>query len=160
MICRSPPVLEPYLNCPPPIHELQEQLDRKNSRTKQDALQAKRFRSRLFLRLQTWVDTRFQELLELASRAGQYNTTVRYDQYDNVIVEEKRDFLNNVVWVRIRTRKGDVETIEDEEVLAALDITEETVSGPGPDGGGQGGRGAAGGEGREGDITTSVMLPG
>lgn len=52
----------------------------------------------------------------------------RYDQYDNIIVEEKRDFLNNVVWVRVRTKSGEIETIEDEEELAAMDITEETVS--------------------------------
>ena len=53
---------------------------------------------------------------------------VRYDQYDNVIIEEKRDFLNNVIWMRVKSRQGgEVEVIDDPEELAAMDITEETV---------------------------------
>lgn len=35
--------------------------------------------------------------------------------------------MNNIVWVRVKTKGGEVETIEDEEELAAMDITEETV---------------------------------
>ena len=81
----SPFLVQPLLlaNLTP----MQEQLDRKNSRTKQDSLQAKRFRDRLILRLQGWVDDRFSDLLALAAKTGEYNTTVRYDQYDNVIIE-------------------------------------------------------------------------
>lgn len=56
----------------------QDQLDRKNSRTKQDALQAKRFRDRLVLRLRAWADNRFADLLDLASKAGEYNSAVRW----------------------------------------------------------------------------------
>ncbi|GAX84704.1 hypothetical protein CEUSTIGMA_g12126.t1 [Chlamydomonas eustigma] len=109
------------------IVELQEQLDKKNSRTKQDAQQAKRFRNRLVLRLQSWVDNRFRELLDLASKIGEYNMVVKYDQYDNIILEEKRDFLNHLVWVKLRTRAGTIETLETEEELAMIDITEESL---------------------------------
>jgi hypothetical protein len=41
--------------------------------------------------------------------------------------QEKRDFLNNVVWVKVKSKLGEVEMIEDQEELAAMDITDETV---------------------------------
>jgi hypothetical protein len=77
--------------------------------------------------MQSWVDNRFQDLLDLAAQAGEFNSVVKYDQYDNVILEEKRDFLNNLTYVKRRTRKGEVEDVFDEDELVAMDITTEEV---------------------------------
>lgn len=73
------------------------------------------------------MDERFRDVLELSTKVGELNTLIRYDQYENVILEEKRDFLNSLTWVKRRNRKGEEEDVFDEEELAAMEIREEEV---------------------------------
>ena len=109
------------------VIELQEQLDKKNSKFKQSVMKAKHYKDRLFLRLQTWVDQRFKDLMLLAESTGDFNRELSYDQHGNMIVEEKRDHLGQLKYVRIQTPEGQQHDIFEQEELRGMDITTESV---------------------------------
>mmetsp|Transcript_30706 Transcript_30706/g.68015 ORF Transcript_30706/g.68015 Transcript_30706/m.68015 type:complete len:793 (+) Transcript_30706:137-2515(+) len=109
------------------VVELQERLDEQYQRTKMDAQRPKRFRNKLFLRLQAWVDKQFVELKEMAEATGHPNKLVKVDRKGNYILEERRDFLNNLIYIKRKTLLGKEEEVLDEEELRGLEFNEEEL---------------------------------
>jgi len=110
------------------VIEVQERLDRQLARTKMEGLPPKKWKQRLMDMLKEHVEAKFERLTELAETCGVANKTIKYTAAGDIIMDDRRDYMGNLVAVRLMSAQtGKESIITDEAALAALDITEEEV---------------------------------
>ncbi|KAG2492926.1 hypothetical protein HYH03_008836 [Edaphochlamys debaryana] len=108
------------------VIELQELLDAEYRRVKMGAVPQRRYRDRLFSGLVRDAEARFGELLEMAQQCHVPNDTVKYDQNENPIINETRDYSGALTRVT-RLVGGQEETVTDPDQLQGIEVTEEEI---------------------------------
>eukprot|EP00798_Chlamydomonas_sp_ICE-L_P031950 gene31949-33734_t len=107
------------------VIELQEQLDDMYKRTKMEST-PKGFRKLLFRKIERHIAEKFQPVIEMGEATGKFNTKMKYDTNGDLVLDEVRDYLGNLVSVtRISPSTGVEEVVEDPQELQGIEIIEE-----------------------------------